>query len=151
MDFKKPKKPSAWDIIENRGIYVEPEKKQPKQDSNSVKSRLERIQKYNKFVPKPIDDSYFQEKEPEKPQVISPETEMQRKIEKIMAQITTIRSKMADPSNYLNRYYELQKTEKQFVKLVEDAKMETMEFPSEFKQKLEKQIDNLRTIKNYRK
>tara|TARA_Y100000310_G_C20658842_1_gene803534 strand:- start:395 stop:880 length:486 start_codon:yes stop_codon:yes gene_type:complete len=151
---RKPKRPSAWDIIQNRGIEnVEPDKrllpvKERLEDLQnqppSVKERLERLQSTPQPIVKPIDDSFLPDK-PTRPAIITPESNMQKKIEKVLAKLTTIRTKMTDSENYLSHYYDLQKEEKELIKLIEDSKMELLEFPVDFQERLEKELNKLRT------
>ena len=157
MEEKKPR-PSAWDIIQNKGrVDIEPDKRilpvkerlESLQDEESqyktVRERLEDMQTTQKTQPKPLDESFLPERQPQKPAIITPETNMQRKMEKAISKIQGIKGKMTDSANYLSHYYDLKKSEQEFVKLIEEAHMELMEFPDDFKQKLEKEVNKLRT------
>ncbi|GEM_PF-2955482 len=159
---KKPKMPSAWDIIQNKGkVEIEKDnrvlpvktrlenmsREEPKR-LISVKERLERLQDEQKVVFRPIDRSILPDAKPQQAMpILTPESNMQKKIEKVFSKLSTLKSKMKDPSNYLSHYYDLQKCKQELVELVEESKRDRVKLPESFQQKIDRELESLKSVK----
>lgn len=104
-----------------------------------VRDRLERLMKEKKPVFRPVDD-VLGEPEPaeEKQKVITPEVQFQRKIDKAISNIESLKKRMNEGNgNYLSLIYDIRKAEDEFLSLLDKEEMQFLDLPEVFMKRIE--------------
>jgi len=106
----------------------------PKPDT--VRERLEKMGTTFKPVPRALGNERVIQAEENKP--FTPSKVMQQKIEKVIRVIEGYHAKMNnDSESYLALFYDLKKTEKEFIDLLKEAEQRKLNIPSPFIRRIE--------------
>ena len=112
----------------------------------TVRERLERLKKNPKKVPKPLDVVI-----PEKEHKPAPESSLtsekvhQKKVEKVIKKIESIKEKMKTSETFINYFYDLRQAEKEFLVLLEKAEEKNIDFSDEFAKRIKEVKNKIRT------
>lgn len=107
--------------------------------ADSMKDRLERLKNSSS-------DFAFEPKKEEK--LITPENLYMRKVEKVIQNIDSLRTKMhSGTDQYLSLFHELKIAETEFVTLIEDPEIKFMDLPDLFLSRVEMTKKKLLTKK----
>ncbi|MEA3378174.1 MAG: hypothetical protein U9Q69_00895 [Nanoarchaeota archaeon] len=126
-----------------------------KEKSESVKERLERIYKadrgFNSDVKSKLEKLKNVPNTQPKP-ILGPKEEKKaspslKKIEQAIRDIENIKNKMHGSNTYLSLFYDLKKAEKNFLKVLDLANEEDIEFPDFLKKKIDEIKSKVRLIK----
>ncbi len=112
----------------------------PREEVVSVRDRLESLKERPKLVRRPIEPTFpDMNKKEEGKKVITPESVMQKKIEKAMSKIEEYKKKMHNsPNSYLSLFYDLKQAEKDFLTLLEEADSKSVTFSGTTLSRIEK-------------
>ena len=99
----------------------------------SIKERLERLQKSPPKVTLPFAEEEREVEVERRQPTITPETVYMRNIEKLMTNLETLKAKMKqDSGQYLSMYYDMKKAEKEFLDAINDPETKLYDLPDTF-------------------
>jgi hypothetical protein len=108
---------------------------------DTVRDRLERL----KNTPS---SGYYKPEQPRESKLLTPESIHMKKVEKALATVEAIRSKMhTGTDQYISLYQELKFAEDEFVKLLDDPETKFMDFPTAFTSRMDNAKKKLLTKK----
>ena len=112
----------------------------------TVRERLERLKKNPKKVPKPLDVILPErEHKPVSEGSLTSEKIHQKKVEKVIKRIESIKEKMKTSETFINYFYDLKQAEKEFLTLLETAEEKHIDFSDEFAERIKEVKNKIRT------
>lgn len=112
--------------------------------AETVRERLEKLKNT------PFHGGFEQRREqPQREEkLLTPETQYMKKVDKVIQQIDTLRTKMhSGTDQYISLYQELKKAEEDFLALLEEPDQKGMDFPTAFVTKVDNTKKKLLTKK----
>ncbi len=98
----------------------------------SIRERLERLKNAPPKVTLPLSDQERSTPTERKP-MITPESVYMRKVEKLIANLESMKARMkSDSGQYLSMYYDLKKAEKEFLESIEEPEAKFYDLPDAF-------------------
>jgi len=108
---------------------------------DTVRERLERLKNTPSY-------GSYRDEQPKDNKLITPENLFMKKVEKALASVEALRSKMhTGTDQYISLYQELKFAEDEFVKLLEDPESKYMDLPTAFTSRMESAKKKLLTRK----
>ena len=112
--------------------------------AETVRQRLEKLKNtptYGVYEPR-------REERPREEKLLTPETIYMKKVDKCIAIVESLRTKMhSGTDQYISLYQELKKAEEDFLSLLQDPEQKHMDLPSAFVSKVENTKKKLLTKK----
>lgn len=116
------------------------------EDLVSVRQRLENLKKNPIYVPMPLDNIVpDKEAKPIGGGELTFGKLLQQKIDKVIKKIELIKEKMKTSDTFMNHFYDLKNTEKEFLELLAKAEEKHVTFPSTFAKKIDEIKGNIRS------
>ncbi|MSR86252.1 hypothetical protein EXS74_02560 [Candidatus Woesearchaeota archaeon] len=111
---------------------------------DTMRDRLERL----KNTPSQRNFEPRRDERPREEKLLTPETIFMKKADKLISTIEALRTKMHSGSDqYISLYQELKKAEEDFLALLQDPEVKTMDFPAAFVSKVDSTKKKLLTKK----